>query len=207
MILRNLDRKTTTQKVFYTIHLAGLGFFIKWLSELIVPGPVYLFIIIPLLFFIQYRYTDEHIDGIKNAWRDALLIILVFGYGVGSLWSFVGHFFLTEQVAEYIGWRESPFQLELAGYHLAFGLMCMLSIWNRNAGYWGAMVHGMAIFLFTAGGVHIYEIFEHQNHQPGNAGISIIVNDTLYPAVVLLIYWRYQMAQNGVSNKSLPRID
>ncbi len=200
MILNNLNKKTTIQKVLYTIHLAGLGFFIKWISEFIGPSPIYLFLVIPALIFVQYKYSKESIDGIKNLWRDALLIVLVFGFGVGSLWSFVGHFFLTEQVAEYIGWGKSPFQIELAGYHLAFGLMCMLSLWNRNSGYWGAMVHGMAIFLFTAAGMHIYEMIEYQNFHPGNAGIPLLIGNTIYPALVILLYWKYHFSRNEAGN-------
>jgi hypothetical protein len=201
MIFKNLDDKNTMQKVLYTVHLAGLGFFIKWISEFIGPGPIYLFIAIPILIFIQYRYSKYNIDGIKNLWRDALLVVLVFGYGVGSLWSFVGHFFLTEQVAEYIGWHKSPFQIELAGYHLAFSVMCLLSVWNRNLGYWGAMVHGMAIFLFTAAGVHFYEMIAHQNNHPGNAGIPIIINNTIYPALVIFIYWMYKTSRDETKNR------
>src|SRR5690606_22955409 len=140
MFITNLSQKTTFQKIKYTIHLAGLGFFLRWLSEFV--GPIYLIVIIPAIAFVQLKYTKEPIDGYKNLWRDLLIVLLVFGYGVGSLWNFVGHFFLTERVAESIGWAQSPFQIELAGYHLAFGVMSMLSLWNRTIGYWGAIVHG-----------------------------------------------------------------
>lgn len=190
MIITKLSEKTTPQKILYTFHLAGLGFFLRWLSEMV--GPVYLIIVIPVLAFIQYKYAKQPIDGYKNLWRDLLMVVLVFGYGVGSLWNFVGHFFLTEMVAESIGWAKSPFQIELAGYHLAFGLMSMLSLWNRNPGYWGAVVHGMAIFLFSAAGIHIYEMMEHQNFSYGNASFPIILGTTLYPAVVILIYWKFR---------------
>lgn len=198
MFITNLSQKTTFQKIKYTIHLAGLGFFLRWLSEMI--GPIYLIMVIPAIAFIQFKYTKQPIDGYKNIWRDVLIVLLVFGYGVGSLWNFVGHFFLTEIVADSIGWAKSPFQIELAGYHLAFGLMSLLSLWNRNLGYWGAIVHGMAIFLFSAAGIHIFDMMESQNYSYGNASLPILLGTTLYPAAVILIYWKFRSTV-----KMLPR--
>lgn len=190
MIITKLSEKTTPQKILYTFHLAGLGFFLRWISEMV--GPIYLVIVIPIIAFIQFKFTKQPIDGYKNFWRDLLIVILVFGYGVGSLWNFVGHFFLTERVAESIGWAESPFQIELAGYHLAFSLLSLLSLWNRNIDYWGAVVHSMAIFLFTAAGVHIYEMVAYQNLNYGNASFPILLGTTLYPAAVIFIYWKFR---------------
>ena len=189
MIINKLDQKTTTQKVGFTLHLAGLGFFLRWVTQL---GPIYLFLIVPLLAYIQYKYAKQPIDGFKNFWRDLLLMLLIFSYGVGALWNFVGHFFMTETVANSIGWDKSQFQIELAGYHLAFSLISLLSIWNRNPGYWGAVVHGMAIFLFSAAGIHIYEMIEYQNYNYGNASFPILIGTTLYPAAVIFVYWKFR---------------
>ena len=188
MFIHNLSHKTTVQKIGHTLHLAGLGFFLRWVSQV---GLIYFFIILPAITFIQYKYSRQPLDGYRNIWRDLLLVILVFGYGAGSLWNFVGHFFLTEMVAESIGWAKSPFQIELAGYHLAFSLISLLSLWNRNPGYWGAVVHAMAIFLFSAAGIHIYEMIVFKNYSYGNASFPILIGTTLYPAMVIFIYWKF----------------
>ena len=203
MVISNLNNKSVAQKIRYTLHLAGLGFFLKWVSQI---GLIYFFVIIPLLIFVQYRFSKTSIDGFKNFWRDTILIILVFGYGVGSLWNFVGHMFMTHEVAEAIGWERSPFQIELAGYHLAFSLMCLLTLWNRNVGYFGAVVHAMGIFLFTAGGVHIYEMLANQNYNDGNASVPILIGTTFYPAVVIILYWKYFNEMKHIKQSQSDRV-
>lgn len=189
MIINNLENKTNIlSKILYTLHLAGFGFFLRWVSQ---NSFIYLFLIVPILIVIQVRY-GKPIDDVKNPWKDTLLIFLIFVYGVSGLWNFTGHFFLTEQVANSIGWTESPFQIELAGYHLAFGLISLLSLWNRNIGYWGAVVHSMPIFLFTAGGLHVYEIIEFQNYNPGNADYKILLGTFLYPILIIFVFWNFK---------------
>ena len=115
-----------------------------------------------------------------------LLYFLAVRVGLGGLWSFSGHFFFSEQVAEYIGWPAgNPFQKEIAFTNLAFGTLGVLCIWWRG-NFWIATVIGVSIFLLGAAFVHIQDIRKSQNFNPGNAG-SVLVSDTLNPLILCLL--------------------
>jgi len=51
-------------------------------------------------------------NKIIEIWLLSLLVIMV---GLGSIWAFMGHAFMSAQMAAYIGWPAgNPFQLEVA---------------------------------------------------------------------------------------------
>ncbi|MDD3457959.1 MAG: hypothetical protein PHO74_00530 [Weeksellaceae bacterium] len=93
--------------------------------------------------------------------------------------------------AEFIGWDDSPFQLEVGYASLGFGLMGLLSI-KKNFGLRLGLVISTSAFLWGAAGGHIYEIIEKNNYAPGNAGI-MLWTDILMPVVsILLLYLSYK---------------
>jgi hypothetical protein len=115
-----------------------------------------------------------------------LLYFLVVRVGLGGLWSFSGHFFFAEQVAEYIGWPAgNPFQKEIAFTNLSFGTLGVLCIWWRE-NFWIAVGIGVSIFLLGAAFVHIQDIRKSQNFKPGNAG-SVLVGDLLNPLILSIL--------------------
>jgi len=82
--------------------------------------------------------------------------------------------------------QASPFQTELAFYHLGLGVAAMVAIWKRDS-LWIGVVYSKAIFLFGAAGVHIWDIIVNSNFSPGNAGTTLYINDLLIPIVLLLL--------------------
>lgn len=118
---------------------------------------------------------------------------LFFSIGISYLYNAAGHTFGHKQVAELIGWADSPFQLEVGFASLGFGLVGLLAPW-RSFDMRLAAVLGPACFLWGAAGGHIYAIIAEHNFAPGNAGI--FWSNILIPIVGFVFIWlqrRYEI--------------
>jgi len=121
-----------------------------------------------------------------------LLWFLVIVVGIGSLYAFVGHAFVADDVARSIGWPTgSPFQFEVALHNLAVGVLGVLCFWLRGD-FWSATVIVFAVFGLGAAYGHIRDIRLHRNYAPGIAGPILYISDILLPLllVVLLVFYR-----------------
>jgi len=97
--------------------------------------------------------------------------------------------FFADQVAESIGWPAgNPFQSEVAVANLAVGALGILCYWIRG-NFWTAALIATSIWLLGAAAIHVREIVEAGNYNPGNAGLIFLL-DILSPLllIVLLIY-------------------
>ena len=123
-----------------------------------------------------------------------LISFLVISVGFGGIWAFIGHFFLSAQVAANIGWAPgSPFQSEVAFANLSIGVLGVLCYWIRD-NFWTATVISSSIFLLGAAYGHIINIIQFSNYAPGNAG-SVLYMDIISPIIliVLLIFYKSMM--------------
>lgn len=112
-------------------------------------------------------------------------------HGVSWVYNAIMHTLFHSMAAEFIGWDDSPFQLEVGYASLGFGLMGLLST-KKNFGLRLGLVISTSAFLWGAAGGHIYEIIEKNNYAPGNAGI-MLWTDILMPVVsILLLYLSYK---------------
>lgn len=94
-----------------------------------------------------------------------LLGIGVAGSGIGN---FISHFFLSDLVAQSIGWPAgSPFQKEVAFSNLAIGVLGLIAISKRD-GFRLATIIALSIFSFGATIIHIMDMIENHNWAPGN---------------------------------------
>lgn len=95
---------------------------------------------------------------------------LLFSIGFAYFYNFIVHTFFGAQTAHYIGWANSPFQLEVGfaslGY-AAIGIMAFKKDWGLRL----AAVVAPGLFMFGAAGGHIYQMIVANNFAPGNAGI------------------------------------
>lgn len=127
-----------------------------------------------------------------------LLHLLVLGLGVSGLWSFVGHTFMSEAVSRSVGWAPSPFQQELAFYHLAVGVSGIACWWIRDH-FWLAAAAIPSIFLYGAGWVHLVDFVEHGNSAPANWGLSVLFGNLVLPSALLALVairsWRVSHQQ------------
>ena len=83
--------------------------------------------------------------------------------------------------AGFIGWADSPFQIELDFANLGLGLIGVIATW-RSLEMRLAAILGLAPFLWGAAGTHIHSMITAHNFEPGNAGI-IFWSDILIPLI------------------------
>src|SRR5262245_52898835 len=106
---------------------------------------------------------------------------LLFSIGLSFLYNFVLHVFFGKLAAGFIGWDDSPFQLEVGFASLGFAAVGLLALKGSFDLRLAATV-GPACFLWGAAGGHVYQMITAHNFAPGNAGI-IFYGDILVPIV------------------------
>ena len=106
----------------------------------------------------------------KRVWEALLFYFIFFSIGVSNLYNGVMHTVFADMTARFIGWADSPFQLEVGFASLGFAAVGFLSCW-RGFDMRLAAILGPAIFLWGAAGVHVYQMVTAHNFAPGNAGV------------------------------------
>lgn len=113
-----------------------------------------------------------------------LLYFLVLQVGVGSLFCFVGHYFVADKVAKAIGWPGgNPFQTELAFSNLALGVLGILCIWLRG-NFWLATIIAYSVFFFGTAWVHVREVLKNKNFSIWVTG-PVLYTDVISPLVAI----------------------
>ncbi|MCL9683620.1 DUF6790 family protein [Legionella maioricensis] len=112
---------------------------------------------------------------------------LLFNIGISYFYNFLMHVFWGDMTAQFIGWPQSPFQLEVGFASLGFAVVGIISFWG-NVGFRAATVIAPALFLWGAAGGHIYQIILAHNFAPGNAGV-IFWTDIFMPIIGFILLW------------------
>ena len=118
---------------------------------------------------------------------------LFFAIGITYVYNGIFHIVFHEMAARFIGWTDSPFQIELGFASLGMGLIGLLAPW-RSFDLRLAAILGPACFLWGAAGVHIVSMITERNFAPGNAGI-IFWSDIIVPVIgftFLRLQYRYE---------------
>jgi len=89
--------------------------------------------------------------------------------------------------ASFIGWEDSPFQLEVGFASLGFAAVGFLAFKGSFDLRLAAIV-GPACFLWGSAGGHVHQMITAHNFAPGNAGI-IFYSDILVPIVGFILLW------------------
>jgi len=163
-----------------------LTFFFTWLFSL-APTEIdsFLYLILMLLGSISIYAQANKADKYKST----LYYMIILYFGFLGIRAFVGHSFMADYVANYIGWQSgSPFQLELAFYHLGLALASLTYIWNQTKELALGLIISKSVFLFGAMGIHIYEVIVSSNFSQGNIGFGIIFGDLLLPLLMIYLY-------------------
>jgi hypothetical protein len=135
-----------------------------------------------------------------------LLSLLVITVGFGSIWAFIGHAFLPDQVAAYIGWSAgSPFQLEVAFANLAFGVLGILCFWIRG-NFWTASIIGFSIFTLGAAYGHMINILSTGNNAPGNVG-AVLILDILIPISLIALLVAYKVLEKKAMHSAIQSLE
>jgi 4-amino-4-deoxy-L-arabinose transferase-like glycosyltransferase len=117
--------------------------------------------------------------------RLELFLLYLFGIGVAGsgIGGFFGHVFISDQVAESIGWPTgNPFQLEVGVANLALGILGIVAM-SRRDGFREATVIAVTVLGVGATVVHLVDVIETGNFAPGNTIQNI--SNLLRPALLI----------------------
>lgn len=112
---------------------------------------------------------------------------VLFNVGLMFLVNFVFHAFFGELAARFIGWADSPFQLEVGTASLGFaivGFIAAFSSFDRRL----VAIIGPSIFTLGAAVGHINQMITAHNFAPGNAG-PIFYTDLVIPVLGFVLLW------------------
>lgn len=110
-----------------------------------------------------------------------------FALGVTHLINFVFHVFFGRMAAAFIGWADSPFQLEVGMASLGFAAVAFVASF-RSFDLRLAAILGSALFSLGAAAGHVHQMLTARNFAPGNAGI-IFYLDILVPLFGFTLLW------------------
>jgi 4-amino-4-deoxy-L-arabinose transferase-like glycosyltransferase len=144
---------------------------------------IFIFTLLPLLMAGGLAAFDKATRGRRRRLEVFLLFLLGLGVAGGGIGNFFAHFFISDKVAESIGWAPgSPFQLEVAFANLAFGILGIAATTRRD-GFREATVIGATVFSVGATIVHVIDIVETGNLAPGNTWQNVV--NLLRPALLI----------------------
>lgn len=115
-----------------------------------------------------------------------------FAIGVMHLYNFVCHVFFGEMAAAFIGWADSPFQLEVGMASLGFSVVGFVASF-RSFDLRLAAILGPGLFSLGAAAGHVHQMVTAHNFAPGNAGV-IFYTDIFIPPIgfaLLALQHRY----------------
>ncbi len=110
-----------------------------------------------------------------------------FALGVTYLFNFVFHVFFGKMAAAFIGWADSPFQLEVGMASLGFAAVALVAAF-RSFDLRLAAILGPALFTLGAAVGHAQQMVVARNFAPGNAGV-IFYTDILVPLIGFALLW------------------
>lgn len=154
-----------------------IGEIIKFILE---NFPAVCLIISILLSLLSYAIHKD----CARANRVLIKYIMLLAIGLSGIWGFYYHAFEPVMAAEFIGWKNSPFQFEVAVANLGLGLVGIIGFFRTVEFAFSAWVF-TASFLWGAAYGHVKQMIETGNMAAGNAG-AIFYTDILIPLVLIL---------------------
>jgi hypothetical protein len=112
---------------------------------------------------------------------------VLFNIGLMFLVNFVFHTFFGALAARFIGWADSPFQLEVGTASLGFAVVGFIAAFSRFDRRLVAII-GPSIFTLGAAVGHINQMITAHNFAPGNAG-PIFYTDLIIPLLGFSLLW------------------
>lgn len=148
---------------------------------------VFAYSLLPLLLAAGHILLDSEARTRPRRLELFILYLLAISVGANGLSGAFGHLFLSDLVAESIGWPAgSPFQLEMGFANLAMGLLGLLAI-SRRDGFRTATIVAVTVIGVGATAVHLYDIVLTGNLAPGNTLQN--VSNLLDPALLIAFSW------------------
>ena len=116
-----------------------------------------------------------------------IMFLLAISVGANGLSGAFGHLFLSDLIAEGVGWPAgSPFQLEMGFANLLVGVLGLLAIGRRD-GMRTAAIIATTILGLGATSVHLLDIIATGNLAPGNTIQNL--GNLLDPVLLIGLTW------------------
>jgi len=148
---------------------------------------VFAYSITPLLLATAHMLLDRQTRTTAQRIELFMVYLLAISVGANGLGGAFGHLFLSDLVAEGVGWPAgSPFQLEMGFANLLIGVLGIMAI-NRRDGFRTAAIIATTILGVGATIVHIIDIAATGNLSPGNTIINL--GNLLDPVLLIGLTW------------------
>ena len=124
--------------------------------------------LLPLLLAAAHILLDRQARTTPRRIEVFMIYLLAISVGANGLSGAFGHLFLSDLVAESIGWAAgSPFQLEMGFANLLLGVLGLMAVGRRD-GFRTATILATTIIGVGATAVHLYDIVLTGNLAAGN---------------------------------------
>ena len=148
---------------------------------------IFAYSLLPLLLAAGHMLLDRQSRTPARRIELIMIYVLAISVGANGLSGAFGHLFLSDIVAEGIGWAAgSPFQLEMGYANLALGILGLLAI-SRRDGMRSAAIIVTAVIGGGATLVHLQDIIATGNLAPGNTIQNL--GNLLDPAILIGLTW------------------
>lgn len=148
---------------------------------------VFAYSITPLLLATAHMLLDRQVRTIARRIELFIVYLLAISVGANGLGGAIGHIFLSDLIAEGVGWPTgSPFQLEMGFANLLIGVLGIMAI-SRRDGFRTATIIATTILGVGATSVHIWDIAATGNLSPGNTIINL--GNLLDPVLLIGLSW------------------
>jgi hypothetical protein len=148
---------------------------------------VFAYTLLPLALAVAHILIDPWARTRPRRIEVFVVYLLAISVGANGIGGAFGHLFLSDLVAESIGWPTgSPFQLEMGFANLALGVLGFLAV-GRRGGFRTATIIAVAVIGFGATAVHLLDVAATGNLAPGNT-IQNVSNVT-DPVLLIGLTW------------------
>jgi hypothetical protein len=148
---------------------------------------VFAYTLLPLVFAVAHLLIDPGTRTLSRRIEVFVIYLLAISVGANGISGAFGHLFLSDLVAESIGWPTgSPFQLEMGFANLTLGVLGFLAV-GRRGGFRTATIIAVAVIGFGATTVHLLDIAATGNLAPGNTVQN--VSNVIDPVLLFGLTW------------------
>lgn len=143
--------------------------------------------ILPLILAAGHIALDRQSRTPARRIETLTIYLLAISVGASGLGGAFGHLFLSDLVAEGVGWPAgSPFQLEMGFANLVIGVLGILAI-SRRDGFRTATIMATTILGVGATAVHLWDIAATGNLAAGNTLQNF--GNLLDPILLIALAW------------------
>jgi hypothetical protein len=148
---------------------------------------IFAYSLLPLLLATAHILLSKQSRTLARRIEVFIMYLLAISVGANGLGGAFGHLFLSDLVAEGVGWATgSPFQLEMGYANLLVGVLGLMAVGRRD-GFRTAAILATTILGFGATLVHLQDIAAYGNLAPGNTIQNI--GNMLDPILLIGLTW------------------